>query len=295
MNLEQIFAEFIKKESLSSQKILLLVSGGVDSMVLLDIAVKVCDKKSIEVVHFNHNTRKNCVQDFVLVENICKQLAIVFHGKKLPLIKKSDQENQWRTMRNEISRDLADSIGAVRILTAHHATDLVETMIFRLTKGCGVSGLSPFEINTKPFWQVPKEQLIQYAKTNNLDWNEDETNKEIVHERNLIRNNVVPELRKITPNLEKVFVRESKIFAGISEYLTQEVHDKAEKKSISLATFLTLPSALQTELLREISRKIPSTAEIDDCLRWLKNKPDGNSQKAIGGTHLNLFKGEIIW
>ena len=180
-------------------------------------------------------------------------------------------------------------------MTAHHATDLVETMIFRLTKGCGPNGLSPFEINTKPFWQIPKIELITYAKANKLKWNEDMTNKEIVHERNLIRHNVIPELRKITPNLEQVFVRESKIFAGISDYLAQEVRQKADKKSISLEKFLKLPLALQTELLREISQKITSTSEINDCLKWLKNEPDGNSQKFIGGTELSLIKGEIIW
>ena len=295
MNLTQIFAGFLAKENLSDKKLLLLVSGGVDSVVLLDIAQKICDKKLVEVLHFNHNTRKNCVQDFALVENLCKKYGVKFHGKNLSVIKKSDQENQWRQMRQEISRDLAEEIKAERILTAHHATDLVETMIFRLTKGCGPNGLSPFDLSTKPFWQVPKSELINYAKSNNLEWNEDETNKKSIHSRNLIRNKVLPELRKITPNLEQVFVREAQIFAGISEYLSQQVAEKAAKKEIPLTEFLELPPILQTELLRKISREIPSMSEIDDCLKWLKKDPPGGSVKLIGGTKLKLVRGIIVW
>ena len=283
MNLTQIFAEFLKKENLSNQKLLLLVSGGVDSIVLLDVSAKICKKNNLEVLHFNHNTRKNCVQDFSLVEKLCKKYGVVFHGKSLPVIKKSDQENQWRKMRQEISRDLANEIKADRILTAHHATDLVETMIFRLTKGCGPSGLSPFNLETKPFWQVPKSEIINYAQENSLEWNEDKTNKKLIHDRNLIRHKVLPELRKITPNLEKVFVRESQIFAGISEYLSQQVAEKAAKKEIPLKEFLELPQILQTELLRKISRKIPSGSELNDCLKWLKKDPQGGSTKILVG------------
>ncbi len=295
MNLEQIFAKFIERENLTKKKLLLLVSGGVDSMVLLNIASKICNKNSIEVLHFNHNTRKNCVQDFELVKNVCQKNNIKFHGEVLPMIKKSDQENQWRKLRQKISRDLAKKISAERILTAHHATDLVETMIFRLTKGCGPSGLSPFELGKKPFWQVPKSDLINYAKSNNLEWHEDESNKKSIHSRNLIRNKVLPELRKITPNLEKVFVRESQIFAEITEYLNQEVREKSAKKEIPLSEFLKLPFILQAELLREISREIPSMSELEDCLKWLKKDPPGGSVKSIGGTKLKLVKGVIVW
>ena len=112
MNLEQIFADFLEKEKLSDKKLLLLVSGGIDSIVLLNVATKVCDKKLIEVLHFNHNTRKNCVQDFSLVEKLCEKYDVKFYGETLPVIKKSDQENQWRKLRQKISRDLADKIKA---------------------------------------------------------------------------------------------------------------------------------------------------------------------------------------
>ncbi len=295
MNLEQVFTEFIERESLAKKKLLLLVSGGVDSIVLLNVATKICDKKLIEVLHFNHNVRKNSVHDFSLVENLCKKLKVKFHGEILPLIKKSDQENQWRKLRQKISRDLTNKIKTKRILTAHHATDLVETMIFRLTKGCGPNGLSPFDLGTKPFWQVPKSELINYAKLNNLIWNEDETNKKLVHIRNLMRHKVLPELRKITPNLEKIFVREAEIFAGITEFLNQEISEKVAKKEILLHDFLKLPFALQTELLRKISREIPSMSEISDCLKWLQNEPQGSSQKKIGGTKLELIKNKIRW
>ena len=138
-------------------------------------------------------------------------------------------------------------------------------------------------------------ELIEYAEKNNLEWNEDETNNKLVHERNLIRLNVLPELRKITPNIEKVFVRESQIFAGITDYLNKEVYEKAMKKEILLKEFLQLPFILQTELLREISRDIPSMSEVEDCLKWIQNNPQGGSKKTIGRIGLKLDKGVLKW
>ena len=295
MNLEKIFSEFLDKENLLEKKILLLVSGGVDSIVLLNVASKVCRKSYLEVLSFDHGVRKKSVQDLGMVKDLCKKLEIKFYGERIQLNNKSDQENSWRKIRKEISRDLANKVKAERILTAHHATDLVETMIFRLTKGCGPSGLSPFDLKTKPFWQVPKEELIKYAQENDLKWNEDETNKKVVHNRNLIRHKVLPELRKITPNLEQVFVREAEIFAGVSDYLEKEIDKKINRKEISLNSFLDMPLILQMEFLRKISRYIASTSELNDCLKWLKNDPQGGSRKEVGGTELKLIKNKIKW
>ncbi len=292
--LSRTFQRFLKTQNLKNQKILLMVSGGVDSMVLLDIASKIIDKKNIAVFHLDHNLRNDSEKDLKFVQKICSKSGIKFYSEKLDS-SKSDKnlENNWRKQRQKFSQKYAKDFGAKVILTAHHATDLVETMIFRLTKGCGISGLAPFDISSKPFWDIPKTELLSYAETNKLKWREDSSNLDTNFQRNQIRQNILPYLRKITPNLEKVFVKESIIFEEVEDFLSKQIPQN--KNKISLKDFLELHSVLQEHFLRNIAQKTPSFSEVKDCLKWLRNKPQGNSKKEIGNTEIKIKKGEIVW
>ncbi len=287
-----IFKQFIEDQQLTGKKILLMVSGGVDSMVLLRVASQIVDPTNIAVFHLNHNVRRDAQKDFLLVKNRCHELKIAFYGETLP-DKKIPQniENQWRIARKQHAQKAAKSFGSKRILTAHHATDLVETMLFRLTKGCGIDGLSPFDITTKPFWTLPKESLIRYAKDHKCVWHEESSNTDLKYERNLIRHKVLPELRKITPNIEKVFVRESLIFNNAQAFLQHQV--EAIEKPLSVKKFQSLSPILQQEYLRKKAGTAPSFSDIEDCRRWLLNNPKGGSQKQLNQTCLVIEKGII--
>lgn len=301
MNLETKFKDFLQTQKLEDEKILLMVSGGVDSMALLDIATKVINSKNIAVFHLDHGVRTNSHEDLKFVQNICSIKDIKFYSNKLSSSNTSSPgqgrlggvETIWRKSRQKLSTKAAKDFGAKTILTAHHATDLVETMIFRLTKGCGVSGLSPFDKTTKPFWDIPKSELIDYAKENKLEWREDSSNQDTDFQRNLIRQNILPQLRKITPNLEKVFVKESIIFEEVHDFLNKQIPQN--KNKISLSDFLSLHPILQKNLLRKIAKKTPSFNEIEDCLKWLLKSPPGGSQKEIGKNKIRLEKGNLIW
>jgi tRNA(Ile)-lysidine synthase len=322
----EFFKIFLQEYRLVDNKILLMVSGGVDSMVLLDVALKSLPATQVAVFHLNHNTRVESDADEIFVQKICSKNNIKFYSKTLPscqrgiegdLIKnnpsqppfdKGGAEAHWRKKRQELSFKAANDFGAAKILTAHHATDLVETMIFRLTKGAGPAGLSPFDTSTKPFWNISKQVLLEYAQEHQLEWQEDNSNLNTKFERNLIRHEVLPVLRKITPNLESVFVRESETFSQVQSFLNSFflssrweepeegfLKNVLKRQSIKLFDFLELPAALQNELLRTIASKNPSQSELADCLKWLKNKPEGNSQKEIGGTKLQILKKNLTW
>ncbi len=295
MNIEEKFTQFIKTQNLEDEKILLMVSGGVDSMVLLDVASKVVKPSNIAIFHLDHGLREDSYEDLKFVQDICSTKNLKFYSEQLIHPDKKDLggEAQWRLQRQKLSAKASQEFGAKVILTAHHATDLVETMIFRLTKGCGVSGLSPFDKNTKPFWDISKSELIDYAEKNELEWREDSSNQNTDFQRNLIRQNILPQLRKITPNLEKVFVKESIIFEEIQDFLDKQT--KIKDESIKLKSFQSLPPIIQREFLRKISKKTPSFNEVEDCLKWLVSNPEGNSQKKIGDTEINLKQNVLIW
>jgi len=293
MHPEEHFQNFLTQEQLADQKLLLMISGGVDSCVLLEVASKVLPVEKITVLHINHKTRADCDKDETLVQNICSTKNITCVVKKLSTPNSAkNKEASWRQQRQKLSAQVAKEVGATRILTAHHATDLVETMIFRLTKGCGVKGLSPFDTSTKPFWKIPKTDLIAYAQEKNLKWHEDESNDDPTYQRNLIRHEVLPALRRITPNLEKVFVRESLNFAEIQEYIDLQTQTSTP---LELTKFVTWPIILQKNFLRQVAKTTVSSNDIDDCLKWLKNNPSGNSQKSLGKTSLKILSGKIVF
>ncbi|MCF7812758.1 tRNA lysidine(34) synthetase TilS [Candidatus Gracilibacteria bacterium] len=295
MNLEKVFTDFLQRENLVDKKLLLCVSGGVDSRVLLEVAAKAHPKKLLAVFHLDHNLRKESHKDFLFVQKICSKNKIKFYGETLQNLPVKNRESYWRKKRLQLAHKAARDFGAERILTAHHATDLVETMIFRLTKGTGVSGLAPFEIEKKPFWSVSKSEIIQYADTQKLEYQEDKSNTDEQFERNLIRQKILPHLRTITPNLEKVFVTESEIFRETAAFLSAELENHFHARSIPLSAFLQLHPALQKEFLRRIAKKIPSSSDVEDCLLWLQNNPKGNSTKLLGKTKLLIQEKTIFW
>ncbi len=299
IDLEKIFQTFLQQQNLEGEKLLLMISGGVDSMVLLHVVAQVVAPELLSVFHLDHNTRVNSTNDSLFVQNICSKNNIKFYGEKLDTQPEKNIEASWRSERKRLTLKAASNFGATKILTAHHATDLVETMIFRLTKGAGPSGLSPFDNSIKPFWNIHKQALINYAKQHQLEWQEDSSNFNTKFERNLIRLEILPVLKKITPNLEQVFVREAKTFSQLQNFVETQLQTlcslEIEQKIIALEKFINLHPTLQNELLRTIATKTPSQSELEDCLKWLLHNPRGNSQKNIGGTNLKIKSGTLTW
>ena len=289
------FKKFISQENLNNKKIVLSISGGVDSMVLLDIASKVLLSSDLLVWHLDHQHRTNSYQDAELIDKVCNSLQIKFSQENLQEKINKNKEGSWRKERIKRLGKFSQENSAQRILTAHHATDLIETMIFRLSKGTGSGGLNPFDLSTKPFWNISKNDLIIWAKNHNLEWNEDQSNFSQEFSRNKIRQKVVPVLREITPNLEKVFIRESLYFSQVEKFLQAQAQEFLQKNvNTKLKNFLTLPEIIQQEVLIIWAEKIVSTSEILDCLKWLQNNPKGNSAKIIGNIELSIRQGIIF-
>ena len=257
MNLEKTITDFLQREKLENQKILIAVSGGVDSRVLLELLDKFCVQGNLAVFHLDHGTRKESAADCAFVKNLCAEKNLQFFSEILEDKPDKNKENSWRDSRRSATEKVAKEWGSKRILTAHHATDLVETMIFRMTKGAGIDGMAPFDISTKPLWRVPKSEIEKYACEHDLKFVVDASNASNYFERNLIRNEVLPELRKITPNLEKVFVKNFEIFSDTKDFLDMELSKRVSQteSSLDLKDFLILPAILQKEFLRKIAKK----------------------------------------
>ena len=198
-------------------------SGGSDSMALLHFLNTNREKLDIEVVaiHVDHGTRANDVRDALFVADYCKENRIRFHKfkvecKVLARKKKLTMEEACREGRYGIFKSLKDR-GIVDVMAiAHHQSDQAETVLLHILRGSGLSGASGMSYvrdnyYVRPFLDVSKQEIMAYVYENDIPFVEDETNAENNYSRNILRNKVFPELRKIWPKVDENLCNFAKI------------------------------------------------------------------------------------
>lgn len=185
-------------------KYIVAVSGGVDSVVLLDLLVKQKDLDLV-VAHFDHGIRKTSAKDREFVEKLSGQYALPFEYGTAKLGAGASEE-QARKARYEFLQDTRKKCGADAIITAHHQDDVIETICINLLRGTGRMGLSSLtsrEDIARPLLEVPKAQLVAYAQHHDLQWREDETNQNTDYLRNWLRHKI---LNKLSDEQRAAFV-----------------------------------------------------------------------------------------
>lgn len=184
---------------------LLAVSGGVDSMSLLDAAAATVSPSRLRVATFDHRSGSHARDACRLVVKRSRELGLpvvlgnaehVVHG-----------EAQWRSMRWAFLRNAASEAGAA-IVTAHTRDDQVETVLIRLMRGSGARGLAGLFAESddrrivRPLLGASRAEVERYARAAGVDWIEDPTNASMRHLRNRIRRDLLPALRTVRPGLE---------------------------------------------------------------------------------------------
>lgn len=170
-------------------KYVVAVSGGVDSVVLLDMLVrgKLQKPEKIIVAHFDHGIRDVSAADARFVEALARKYGLDFEQASVKLGKNTN-EAEAREKRYKFLRTVAKKYKAV-IVTAHHQDDLIETIAINLQRGTGWRGLAVLGATeiSRPLLGMRKSELYDYATTHNLEWVEDETNASDTYLRNRLR------------------------------------------------------------------------------------------------------------
>tara|TARA_B100000586_G_scaffold54380_1_gene36827 strand:- start:7519 stop:8832 length:1314 start_codon:yes stop_codon:yes gene_type:complete len=209
--MENLFLNHLKKNfpSISVSKLIIAVSGGVDSIVLFHLCLKL--KLNFFVAHCNFKLRK---KESDLDEKFVRDLAIKhnikFYTKSFNTKKLSNNDNKSiqmvaRELRYSWFEELSKELNVKHILTAHHLDDSLETFLINLSRGSGIDGLLGIpEVNDtvyRPLLIFKKDEILSYAKENKITWREDSSNKKREYLRNQIRLEVIPKLKEINPNL----------------------------------------------------------------------------------------------
>ena len=182
-----------------NEKLIIGVSGGVDSMVLLDILNNLGYK--LVVGHVNYNLRKNSPKDYELIKKYCSEKRLQLEYLEIKDKPKGNTQGETRKIRYKFFKKISNQTNIPHILIAHHQDDHIETYLLQKKRNIIIEhyGLKhsreSFGLNIiRPMLDVSKKQILDYAKYNNITWNEDVTNKENKYQRNKIRNLILQEL-----------------------------------------------------------------------------------------------------
>ena len=235
--------ETIKKYGLiqAKDKIVLGVSGGPDSITMLDILRQIREEFDFEIVvaHINHMIRKEAIQDEEYVKKYCEKNSIEFFVKRIDVMsvannRKIGTEEAGRFVRYEFFDEILKQTESNKIAIAHNKNDKVETIIMHLLRGSGLSGLKgiePIRENViRPLIECERKEIEKYCDENRLEPRIDKTNFENDYTRNKIRNIVIPYIEKeLNPNIIETIDRLSEVVKKEDRYLEKvalDVYDK---------------------------------------------------------------------
>ena len=190
------------------KRVLVAVSGGPDSVVLLDALHR--EGGSVVVAHCNFHLRGEASDgDAEFVKGLSEKYQVPYYQVDFDTEKEARErgvsiEMAARDLRYEWFERVADEADCELIAVAHNADDVVETFFLNLTRGAGLQGLSGMaELRgrvVRPLLQVSRKQIMEYIAENELDYRIDATNLDTIYTRNKIRHNVVPQLTEINPS-----------------------------------------------------------------------------------------------
>ena len=206
-NINKDFLAFFKQHQIkTNSKFLVGVSGGSDSMALLDIGLKA--GLNISVAHVNYQLRnEESERESFIVKQYCLENKLNFYYKEAKINLLKNLQNEAREVRYQFFNDLVEENKMDHILTAHHQNDNHETFLFNALKGNGIGSLKGIPekngIILRPLLQFTKTQLLIYVQENKIKYGTDSSNLTSKYERNFIRNEVFERLKIKFPKFEK--------------------------------------------------------------------------------------------
>ena len=252
-------------------RVLVAVSGGMDSVVLLDVLRQLASGWSLAltVAHLDHGLREGSPEDARFVESLATGYGIPTVSKAAgpadyEMHRSLGAEGAARAVRHGFLAAAAEQAGADHIALGHTATDRAETILFRLARGTGPTGLSGIRPVRgrfiRPLIDIRREEVEAYARTHALAWREDPSNQDLRFSRNRIRHRVMGELEQINPRAVEALCRSSDLVSELvaaADLLAQQVWPQiveTEQRSrlvLNRTTFNDQPPELRPLLLRE--------------------------------------------
>lgn len=265
-------------------KYVVAVSGGVDSVVLLDL-LRMYPGVKITVAHFDHGIRDDSHLDRAHVAALARRYGVPFvydKGRLGP----GASEAEARRARYAFLTKVRQMTESDALVTAHHENDVLETAVINLLRGTGRKGLSSLtngEGIIRPLLDVPKSEIIDYAKRHGLQWREDSTNADTKYLRNHVRHEVLPswslhDKRRLLDVSRRMRV----VNQEIDDIMRTKLEGKLERE-----WFILLPHAVSREVMASWLRH-HGIREFD---RLTLERLTTAAKTAVNGKAIDVVKG----
>jgi len=302
------------------ETVLVAVSGGIDSVVLLDLLQRLGPNYgvSLHVAHLDHGLRgASSAGDAQFVERLAEERGLPIHMSRLDPVALADHrkhgpEGAAREARYAFLESVAAEIGAERIALGHTANDQAETILHRLTRGTGATGLRgippirhPY---VRPLIEATRNEILAHARERKLIWREDASNVDTSFTRNRIRHRVLPELETINPKAVEAICRGSLLAAEVEEasrFLVSTLWDAAcseegkERLMLRRGALTSYPPAVQKLLLREAAGRVRGNLagieydHVESVVRLIAPETS-HGELSLPGLHVRVQSDEIL-
>lgn len=303
------FAEHVESLRLGTGPVLVAVSGGADSVALLDLLVRSREHHQLELIvaHVDHGIQPESALVSHEVEALASEHGLRFISTRLELGPEAS-ETRARTARYAWLRAMRHSLGARWILTAHHADDQRETVLMRALRGSGPAGLAGMSVRergvARPLLGFSRRTLRRYCRTRGLRWWNDPANHDPRHLRSWIREALLPDLEERMPDIARKLgelrrhaYRDRRAWdEALWSWPGLDATQDGGPCSVHWPVLLDLPAALAASLTESLVRNSGAPAgpaRVRRALAALAFAQSGATADLTGGWRLELAFGRL--
>ena len=294
----------------SDAKLAIAISGGIDSMVLLEAMARVAADRPLRIsaIHVHHGLSPNAEHWARFCGEQCAARGVPLTVHRLHLARKPGQSLEALARAGRREYFMSREVDVIAL--AHHADDQAETVLLQLLRGAGPRGLSAmpafargFPALLRPLLSLTRETLVAYAKHRGLDWIEDESNADTRHRRNLLRHEIAPRLAAGFGGYPATLVRAASHQAEASVLLDElaalDADGAIDRLGLDRAHLAGLSNARAANLLRWFLRREglrpPTDARLADVLRQLRSASgDARTRIAHDGAEIGCYRGRVV-
>ncbi len=321
--------DVLQRHAVSGERIVVGLSGGVDSVVLLDVLQRLAGplRFTLTAIHVNHGLSPNAARWVAFCRELCRRCAIPLRVRKVAVMRGNSTEAAARTARYAAFR----TERAEFIALAHNRDDQAETLLLQLLRGAGVKGLSAMpvlrieergariEVNNaarctdpqssvlnpaflRPLLDVPRTAIVDYARRHELQWIEDESNADIRYDRNFLRHRILPLMAQRWPAYRTTLARTARHLAQAAELLEvlamQDACAAVDGEALNIDALRALGAARAGNVVRHLLAghgvAMPNAARLDEFLHQLfAARHDARVCAAFGDMDLRQFAGTL--
>ena len=228
--------EFLEENITDNSKVIIACSGGPDSMCLLNLLIKLKEKKNLELIvaHVNHKLRSVSDNEAKMVEDYAKKNKVTFELQELDYQNAKFSEDDAHRKRYKFFKSLIKKYKANYLVTAHHGDDLIETILMRIARGSNLNGYIGIKrvtqnedyVTLRPLLSTTKEEIIKYNESENIPYVIDESNDSLKYTRNRYRKNVLPFLKNEDEYIHLKYLKFSEELEEYDNFVNNYIKEK---------------------------------------------------------------------